>query len=128
MNLNRLRYAAFTCAVLSSLTSVTSLVVDCKGSSSPAVITGDIKVTVDGACQTITAIVPDATVQLVCVTAEEVAELAALIGQQFGLETDAGGFACVSVQGRSLCTTPEHMREAIDAMNARRAARKDGGK
>lgn len=100
----------------------------CKGPvPPPAVIADDVKVDVTSACTTITAVVQDVVVSLVCVTAEEAAALADLIAHQISASiADSGTPKCVAAQGQSICATPDQMAAAIRIMNSRRA-HTDGG-
>ncbi len=101
-------------------------VTGCKHPVTPVQVADDIKVAIDGACQTITAMTADATVSLVCVTAEEIAQLGSLIVSQFGTPAYALGRAkCVTVQGKAICATPRTMVEAIMVLQGQRQF--DGG-
>ena len=96
----------------------------CKGPVPPAsAIVDDIKVDVNAACTTIIAVTQEAVVQLVCVTAEDVAALADIIAHQVSPNV-AGPSKCVTAQGQTVCATPGQMLAAIRTINARR----DGGK
>jgi hypothetical protein len=116
-----------------ALAVVAPVAIDCKGPVSPGavdggtptpvVVTEDIHVTVDGVCETITAITPDATVQLVCATAEEVSQIAVWIAQAFGVALDGGALKCIGVQGQGFCATPAQMQKAIQKINAQRATK-----
>ena len=103
----------------------------CKGPvPPPSVIADDVKVDVTAACTTVSAVVQDVVVSLVCATVEETAALAELIAKQTGhVASEDGGvkITCVTAQKQTLCATPDRMAAAIKIMNARRINGVDGG-
>jgi hypothetical protein len=110
-----------------------SILVACKGPVPPAsTVADDVKVDVVSACTTITAVSQDVVATLACATAEEVATLASLITHQIGLAVIGDGglqLSCISAHGRTVCSTPAQMVDAIKTMNARRIyGTHDGGR
>jgi len=96
-------------------------------SPSPSEVADDVKVDLTAGCTTVTAIVQNATEELVCATAEELAQLADLITHQIGsnvVMADAAAPKCVTLNNQSICATPARMASAIRTIKSRR----DGGK
>lgn len=108
-----------------------TLALACKGPvPPPSTIADDIKVDVTAACTTVTTVVQDVIVSLVCVTAEEATALVELVAKQTGnVASQDGGvkITCINVQARSICATPDRMAAAIKIVNARRINGIDGG-